>query len=46
LLVIWLMTLVLYVTLYFEWLRKFIDLFDKASRGFKTAKSAETSKKK
>ena len=45
LLVIWLMTLMLYVTLYFEWLRKFIDLFDKASRGFKIAKAGDTKKK-
>jgi ABC transport system ATP-binding/permease protein len=45
LLVIWLMTLLLYITLYFEWLRKFIELFDKASRGFRTAK-ADGAKKK
>jgi hypothetical protein len=45
LLVIWLMTLTLYVTLYFEWLRKFIDLFDKASRGFKIAKADDSKKK-
>jgi hypothetical protein len=44
-LVIWLMTLALYVTLYFEWLRKFIDLFDKASQGFKIA-AADDAKKK
>lgn len=44
-LVIWLMTLMLYVTLYFEWLRKFIDLFDKASRGFKIAKADDSKKK-
>jgi ABC-type multidrug transport system ATPase subunit len=45
LLVIWLMTLILYVTLYFEWLRKFIDLFDKASRAFKIAKADDPKKK-
>ncbi|HYF70728.1 MAG TPA: ATP-binding cassette domain-containing protein, partial [Ohtaekwangia sp.] len=45
LMVIWLMTIALYCTLYFEWLRKFIDLFDKASRQFKAAKSNGVKKK-
>lgn len=30
-LVIWMMTIVLYVTLYFEWLRKFVTSFEKIS---------------
>src|SRR5690606_27382813 len=38
LMVIWIMTLLLYVTLYFEWLRKFISLFDRSTRELKTTK--------
>jgi hypothetical protein len=44
-LVIWLMTAVLYVTLYFEWLRKLINSFDGLASGVTTSKP-ETSKKK
>jgi hypothetical protein len=45
LLVIWLMSIILYVTLYFEWLRKFVNLFDKASPMIKK-EDAEKAKKK
>jgi hypothetical protein len=33
LLVIWMMTIILYFTLYFELLRKFVNIFDRPSSG-------------
>jgi ABC-type multidrug transport system ATPase subunit len=46
-LVIWLMTIVLYVTLYFEWLRKAIKLFEKLNFSEKMKlPGADSSKKK
>ncbi len=38
LLVIWIMTVLLYVTLYFEWLRKFIESFDAFASRMKRGK--------
>lgn len=45
LLVIWLMTVVLYVTLYFELLRKFVNLFDKPSLKLKVPAAPTAAKK-
>jgi len=42
--VIWLMTLLLYVTLYFEWLRKLINSFDKVPGKFNLPKSKPKNK--
>jgi ABC transport system ATP-binding/permease protein len=45
LIVIWMMTIGLYATLYFELLRKFVDLFDKPSLKLKPAGEAAAKKK-
>lgn len=42
--VIWVMTLLLYATLYFEWLRKFINTFDKVSGPEKSPKAGNAKK--
>jgi hypothetical protein len=44
LLVIWLMSILLYVTLYYEWLRKFVNLFDKASAKPRKEEAEKTKK--
>jgi ABC transport system ATP-binding/permease protein len=45
LLVIWGMTLILYVTLYFELLRKLMDTFEAASKNFNSARMSQGEKK-
>jgi len=45
-LVIWMMTIILYISLYFEWLRKAIKLFEKVNLSSKVKLSEINSSKK
>jgi ABC transport system ATP-binding/permease protein len=45
LLVIWIMTIMLYITLYFELLRRFVNLFDKPSTKIKSPEGVNAKKK-